>query len=260
MRSLADTPGSTPESGGGNLFRRSDFVVSNVDEERTASNSATPNVRTTAEIAADSLTLKIFDGQFEPGTRLAEVALAEELGISRNTLREAFRLLAHAGLVVHLPNRGVFVLKTTPALLNDIYSFRRVVEVGALHFLEGNEHYLTLLRSIYAEQLSAIRDSNWMAVGSANGRFHQAIVDAAGSATLSEAMQTINARSRIAFLQYDDIPGLHGHYSKINGQLLSLMERGAMKDATELLDQYLISAHNELFMGLGFYKTELFDD
>ena len=78
-------------------------------------------MRTTAEIAADSLTLKIFDGQFEPGTRLAEVALAEELGISRNTLREAFRLLAHAGLVVHLPNRGVFVLKTTPALLNDIY-------------------------------------------------------------------------------------------------------------------------------------------
>jgi len=254
MRDLTHTPEFTPESGDEYLLHRPEFAASSPDPERCRVAPDESAVRMTAEIAADSLTLKIFNGHFEPGARLAEVALAEELGISRNTLREAFRLLAHAGLVEHLPNRGVFVLKTTASLLRDIYSFRRTVEIGALPALIRNEDSLQKLRSVYADQQKAIREANWMVVGSANGRFHQTIVDAAGSPTLSEAMQAINARSRIAFLEYSDTPGLHSRFSKVNGQILTVVERRDLKEAVTLLDSYLVEAHNELFIGLGFDK------
>ncbi|MCI6206967.1 MAG: GntR family transcriptional regulator [Corynebacterium glucuronolyticum] len=254
MRDRTHTPMFTPESGDEYLLHRPDFVSAAPDPERCQLSSDGSVVRTTAEIAADSLTLKIFNGHFEPGARLPEVALAEELGISRNTLREAFRLLAHAGLVEHLPNRGVFVLKTTAALLRDIYSFRRAVEVGALPALIRNEEALQKLRAVYADQQKAIREANWMLVGSANGRFHQTIVDSAGSPTLSEGMQTINARSRIAFLEYADTPGLHSRFSKVNGHILSVVEQRDLREAVTLLDNYLVEAHNELFIGLGFDK------
>lgn len=50
--------------------------------------------------------------------------MAEALGVSRKTLREAFRLLAHERLVVHEPHRGVAVRTLDAA---DIYAIRRLV-------------------------------------------------------------------------------------------------------------------------------------
>ncbi|HET8866795.1 MAG TPA: GntR family transcriptional regulator, partial [Agrococcus sp.] len=43
---------------------------------------------------ADTLRAQIIQGAFTPGERLSESALAERLEVSRNTLREAFRVLA----------------------------------------------------------------------------------------------------------------------------------------------------------------------
>ena len=51
----------------------------------------------------NALRRRIIDGEFAPGTRLSEISLAEQLGVSRNTLREAFRVLAEQGLIEHVP-------------------------------------------------------------------------------------------------------------------------------------------------------------
>ena len=63
----------------------------------------------TAARVTEILREQIAGGLFPPGTRLSEEAIGEALGVSRNTLREAFRLLGHEQLVVHELNRGVFV-------------------------------------------------------------------------------------------------------------------------------------------------------
>ena len=49
-----------------------------------------------------------FGGQL-PGAKLSEQALSESLAVSRNTLREAFTVLAGEAVVTRIPNRGVFV-------------------------------------------------------------------------------------------------------------------------------------------------------
>ena len=86
---------------------------------------------------ADLLRERISAGGLPPGTQLAEHAMAETLGVSRNTLREAFRLLAHEGLVVHRPHRGVFVHTLEAADVRDIYATRRLVECAAVRCSEG---------------------------------------------------------------------------------------------------------------------------
>ena len=69
----------------------------------------------TAERVADVLRRRITEGDLPPRTHLSEEQLIVVLRVSRNTLREAFRVLAQHGLVEHVPNRGVSVASPGPA-------------------------------------------------------------------------------------------------------------------------------------------------
>ena len=85
-----------------------------------------------AEETASRLRNDITGGALPPGQRLSETRLAADLGVSRNTLREVFRLLTREGLLRHEPNRGVFVAVPSMASIVDIYRVRRLIEVPAL--------------------------------------------------------------------------------------------------------------------------------
>lgn len=67
-------------------------------------------VRRFSDMASDLLRERILSGALAPGQHLNEVALAEEMSISRPPLREAFRVLHGEGLVTMRPGRGVFVM------------------------------------------------------------------------------------------------------------------------------------------------------
>jgi DNA-binding GntR family transcriptional regulator len=86
----------------------------------------------TAGRVADVLRTRITEGSLAPGTRLSEEDIGTALGVSRNTLREAFRLLGHERLLVHQFNRGVFVRKLTVEDVRDLYQLRRILECGAV--------------------------------------------------------------------------------------------------------------------------------
>jgi DNA-binding GntR family transcriptional regulator len=66
-------------------------------------------VRSVVELAYDELRARIVDGRLRPGARIGQAELADALGISRGSVREALRRLAGDGLVVFEVNRGFFV-------------------------------------------------------------------------------------------------------------------------------------------------------
>ncbi|MGW7005548.1 GntR family transcriptional regulator [Streptomyces sp. NPDC054933] len=92
----------------------------------------------TVQRVADVLRGRIAAGALRSGTRLSEEALGAALGVSRNTLREAFRVLAHERLVVHEMNRGVFVRSLGPADVADIYLTRRALETAGVRAAAGS--------------------------------------------------------------------------------------------------------------------------
>ncbi|MEQ4794643.1 GntR family transcriptional regulator, partial [Klebsiella variicola subsp. variicola] len=57
---------------------------------------------------ANIIRQKITIGELPPGERLSETALSETLEISRNTLRDVFRVLTQVGLLTYKPKRYVF--------------------------------------------------------------------------------------------------------------------------------------------------------
>jgi len=74
------------------------------------------------------LTEYIVGGSFPVGSRLTEVELSRQLGVSRAPLREAIRELVDTGLLVSIPYRGLFVRDFTIEDLDELYSLRTALE------------------------------------------------------------------------------------------------------------------------------------
>jgi DNA-binding GntR family transcriptional regulator len=226
------------------------FYDSRVTDEwgaRLAGDRALLDRGSTAERVADILRQRITEGVFLPGTRLSEESLREALGISRNTLREAFRLLSHEGLLEHQLNRGVFVRLLSTADIRDLYAIRRILECGALRNLASvpPEAAAGLGAAIEAAEEAATR-GDWSAVGTANMRFHQAIADLSGSRRVAEAVRALLAELRLVFLVVADPRQLHEPYLAGNRALYELLAAGDARAAEEALQRYFDDAEAQL--------------
>ena len=150
-----------------------------------ASEPLTPPAQALSERMAEALRQKITQGEFMPGERLSEQSLSESLGISRNTLREVFRMLAKDGLVKHAPNRGVFVVIPSIASIIDIYRVCRLIECQALAQAYPRHPAKKKMREA-VDTAKACRDAGeWLGVGTANMAFHMAVVELADSERLN---------------------------------------------------------------------------
>ncbi len=86
---------------------------------------------TLKQLALRCLREKIGRGELPPGARLGEIALAQELGISRTPVREAINQLASEGLVELTPHAGAFVRRPSREEIAEIYELREVLESHA---------------------------------------------------------------------------------------------------------------------------------
>ncbi|MEU0571733.1 GntR family transcriptional regulator [Nonomuraea sp. NPDC005983] len=199
----------------------------------------------TAERVADILRDRISEGFFEPGQRLSEEAISEALGVSRNTLREAFRLLGHERLLDHRLNRGVFVRILSAEDVADLYRVRRVIE-GAAVRRSAPKQVLAVIREAVAAAERAAAEDDWQSVGTANIRFHQALVALNGSPRLDEAMRQLLAELRLVFHVMKNPRTLHEPFVDRNHELLELLEAGRHEEAAAFLTAYLDDAEELL--------------
>ncbi|WP_214416196.1 GntR family transcriptional regulator [Sphaerisporangium fuscum] len=201
----------------------------------------------TAERVAAILRDHITEGMFTPGTRLSEESIGEALGVSRNTLREAFRLLSHERLLVHELNRGVFVRRLTADDVVDLYRVRRLVECAAIRTAAPpSAEALAVLREAVQAAERAAAERRWPEVGTANMRFHHAIVELAGSSRLDEMMGRLLAELRLSFLAMNNPRAFHEPYIGRNRDILKLLEAGDADGAERLLAAYLADAERQL--------------
>lgn len=214
--------------------------------EALAADRALLSRTSTAERVAAILRTRIIEGYFPPGTRLAEDAIGSALGVSRNTLREAFRLLSHERLLTHELNRGMFVRTLTVEDVVDLYRVRRFVECGVIRTVTGPHPGLEALADAVADGETALSSRDWQALGTANLKFHQALVALAGSQRSDELMSGILAELRLVFHVMADPKRFHEPYLARNRQILEQLQLGDAPGAVEAMDVYLRDAENQL--------------
>jgi DNA-binding GntR family transcriptional regulator len=199
--------------------------------------------QTLPERLADQLRQRIAAGELQPGQRLPEQALSDSLGVSRNTLREAFRVLTRDGLITHAPNRGVFVAIPSIASIIDIYRVRRLIECQALAQAYPRHPAKKRMRAAVEGAMARRDAADWPGVGTANMAFHMAIVELADSERLNGMFTPILAELRLAFGMLQDAEFLHAPYVDMNVKILDLTEAGRYAEAAAALNDYLV--HSE---------------
>ncbi|QWS33715.1 GntR family transcriptional regulator [Curtobacterium aetherium] len=199
-----------------------------------------------AESTAARLRAAIADGGHAPGTQLSEERLSDELGVSRNTLREAFRLLARDRLVEHVFNRGVFVRRLSADDVADLYAARRVLEQAGLLACTPESPALAAAAGAVVDARAAAVAGDWRAVGTADIRFHTELVRAVPSERLQGLMDSLLAEMRLAFLTTDDPAAFHAGFVDRNEAIVSALRAGDRPAASALLADYLDDAERTL--------------
>ncbi len=212
---------------------------------------------TTAERVAALLRREITEGELTPGTQLSEERLVERLSTSRNTLREAFRLLTHDGLLVHRLHRGVFVPELDEDDLIDLYRLRRTIECAAVRALTSVDapRLRPIRAAIEAAEAAASRD-DWAGVGTANMHFHQCLVGLGGSRRIDDITRRLLAELRLVFHAAANPEVLYGPYVGRNRALLDLLVAGQVEEAAEDLGQYLRDSEEQL---LSVYRADHYE-
>jgi DNA-binding GntR family transcriptional regulator len=197
----------------------------------------------TAEEVADSLREQILLGELAPGARLPEIPLAAAFQVSRNTLRDAFRLLEREGLVEHLPHRGGFVAQLAEADIHDLYRIRRILEIaGARTVHAASEAARERLR----RQLTLLEDAAqrgvWRDSVDHDLRFHACVAGLLESPRVDAFFETVAAQLRfgIAIMNVVDekyaLPG-----TRIVAQHTRILEAIECEDvalAERLIDEH----------------------
>jgi len=143
----------------------------------------------------------ILEGGFAPGERVAEIPLAESLGLSRTPVRAALALLEREGLLVSVPRRGYSVREVTVEQIADAFDVRGALEALACRLaLERGlaPSALGMLEACLREAEGLLAKGRFdeaaaRAWSAMNARFHAAILEASRSQPLAEAL-ACNAR------------------------------------------------------------------
>lgn len=144
--------------------------------------------RSLTTVIQEKIERMILEGEFTPGQRLNEMAIAQALGVSRSPVREACRKLEQAGMVEIINNRGMFVRSVDLKQALDIYDIR-----GALGDLAGQliarhatpEDIADLRRQVDDMALSVEQDDA-KAYYRQNLRFHRSLVEGTRNPRLAE--------------------------------------------------------------------------
>ncbi len=161
----------------------------------------------------------ILAGEFEPGAKLNEAALALQLGVSRGPIREAFRMLDEAGLVRTEKNRGVFVRDIPLDEAIEIFELRAAMEetVGrqlALHMSDAQRHEAEGL--VHAMD-DAVKTGDAHQYHLLNLQFHDRLVTMAGNRKLAaiyrKLIKEISLFRRLNLAEENQLPAsAHAHW------------------------------------------------
>lgn len=153
--------------------------------------------RSTEMQVADRLRDAIVTGTVPLGTRLTEVSSAEQLGVSRSTIRTAFHQLVQEGLVVQVPYTGWTVMTLSAHDAWELYTLRISLETLAARLVAARPEAGPALTAALTRLEAACAAGNREMIAAADMELHQAIVDLSGHARLADQYSRIQHQIRI---------------------------------------------------------------
>lgn len=196
----------------------------------------------TVDAVYHALTRDILSMAFPPGARIAETALCERYGISRNTLREGVSLLLAHGLLVKIPNKGIFVRKLELCDVQEIFRLRGLLELEAVRCIMESENIPIELVQMVNIMESNSEEEDWESCLEADIQFHNTLVKSANSPRLERLYDAIFAEVKLCVFQSRFVATFNPEGTAQHRSLLSAMESGDLAAAQAVLTEHIDSA------------------
>jgi DNA-binding GntR family transcriptional regulator len=188
------------------------------------------------EVVYKKLKKMIISHKLEPGTKIHEEHIAEELGVSRTPIREALSKLEQEGVVKIIPRRGAYIVKLSKEEIYEILTIREFLEALAVRLCTRhvNDDLIKKLRECFEDPDGNPIANNPELVHKADVHFHDIILNSCKSKKLSELMHNI----------YDQIQMLRSRVVTLPGKAKkSMSDHQKVIDALEKRDPDLAEKH-----------------
>ncbi len=217
------------------------------------------NHRPLREIVYEELKRQILVGEIAPGTRMMEVELAEEMGVSRTPIREAIRKLEKEGLVNIEPRRGAYASEISVKDMVDVLEVRQDLEgmaaaLAARKVTDEEKQAFVKVNSDYEE---AIKNGNTEEIIRCDELFHQLIVSYSGNKTLNQLLSQVQELAlRFRYIYYDDfsryekMPREHEHIEEAILSGDAEKARIVAEEHVSKLKEFVINESSYLFKSI----------
>ncbi len=174
---------------------------------------------------------RILNGELQPGDRLVELQIAQELGTSQAPVREAFRELQSLGFVEHEPYRGTRVRKSTVDELAEIFPVRAALEeLAAQEAAARLGGRVEKLEATYEAMREAADRNDLQDLAAHDATFHRLIVEAAGNRVLLDTWRTLGVEARVVVTALKTDIDLH-ELAELHRPLLDALRVGSPEKA-----------------------------
>lgn len=190
----------------------------------------------------------ILSGKYAEHEELKEMAIGEEMGVSRTPVREAFRQLELEGLIQIIPNKGAYVTGITEKDVKDIYMIRSLLEGLCARW--ATEH-------ITEEQMEEMEENVYLAefhakkghleqLAELDNRFHDILYEACDSKILEHQLKDFH--QYVLRVRKKTLANAN-RGPKSNEEHKEIMEAIRSKDAglaERLANRHMINAYNNM--------------
>lgn len=199
----------------------------------------------------------ILNGKYKEHEELKEVAIGEELGVSRTPVREAFRQLELEGLIQIIPNKGAYVTGITTKDVRDIYMIRSYLEGLCARWATDEiteDQMAEMEETIFLSEFHASK-GHYEQMAEMDNRFHEILYESCNSKMLEHLLKDFHQyvlRVRKKTLSNSE----RGNQSNLEHRMI--MEAIKAKDAEraeQLANQHMVNAYeNMVRLGLNEIK------
>jgi len=183
----------------------------------------------------------ILSQQIKPGQHLVEQPLADQLSVSRISIREAIRRLAQEGLVEIIPTRGSFVVNLTSTDVEEIYRLRTSLECIAVEHIIS--HYQAGMLDVFDDILDDMQDierlEDRFQGAAVDNHFHRTLMHLSGLKRTIQIWEQMSNQITMVIYNvsnyYPTITGFTGRHSP----LLDLIRSGDTPNATRYLKEHI---------------------
>ena len=186
----------------------------------------------------------IIEGDLEPGTRLHEGQLGEQLGVSRTPLREAIKYLASEGLVELVPSRGAVVKRFSPKDVHDMLTVLRTLEelAGRLACDAASDAEIAHVRALHDAMIDRYKAADRLQYYKLNQDIHTAIVRLAQNSSLIDIHAMLQTRlKRIRFIGHEGPEKWAAAVSE-HEEMIAALEARDKAGLSEVLGRHLFNA------------------